>query len=110
MSEIRVPRFVSVDGALYQRQADGSLKPHSGKSDWAKLSAMTHEDIEANASSDPDSLPFSDDEWKDVKVTRPRKVSITIRLDEDVLGYFQSKKGKYQTEINAALRKAMVNG
>lgn len=110
MSEIRTPRFVSVDGTLFLRQADGSLLPVKGRSDWAKLSAMTEQAIEESALNDPDSLPYSDEEWKEVKVVRPRKVSITIRLDEDVLSYFQSKKGKYQTEINTALRKAMIEG
>lgn len=34
----------------------------------------------------------------------PTKVSTTIRLDRDVLEFFQSKGSGYQTRINEALR------
>jgi Uncharacterized protein conserved in bacteria len=34
----------------------------------------------------------------------PTKVSTTIRLDRDVLEFFQSKGAGYQTRINEALR------
>jgi uncharacterized protein (DUF4415 family) len=35
---------------------------------------------------------------------RPRKKQISIRLDEDILSWFQSEFPKYQTEINKACR------
>lgn len=34
----------------------------------------------------------------------PTKVSTTIRLDRDVIEFFQSKGSGYQTRINEALR------
>lgn len=37
----------------------------------------------------------------------PTKVATTIRLDRDVLEYFQAKGAGYQTRINEALRAVM---
>ena len=38
---------------------------------------------------------------------RPVKQQITLRLDADLLAWFRSQGGKYQTRINAALREYM---
>lgn len=46
-------------------------------------------------------------DWRGAEVGkfyRPVKKQVTIRIDADVLAWFQSKGGKYQTEINRALR------
>ncbi len=45
----------------------------------------------------------------------PGKTRITIRIDDDVLGWFREQAhraggGSYQTMINAALRKVMEEG
>jgi uncharacterized protein (DUF4415 family) len=46
-----------------------------------------------------------------VKRGRPvadhRKVSATIRLDEDVIRYFRAEGPGWQTRVNAALRKVI---
>jgi uncharacterized protein (DUF4415 family) len=41
------------------------------------------------------------------KFYRPVKRSVTIRLDADVVAYFQQDGGKYQTRINQVLREHM---
>jgi uncharacterized protein (DUF4415 family) len=38
---------------------------------------------------------------------RPRKTSVTIRLDADVVAWLKSPGGNYQTRINAYLRNLM---
>ena len=38
---------------------------------------------------------------------RPIKQQVTLRLDADLLAWFRSLGGKYQTRINAALREYM---
>lgn len=56
---------------------------------------------------DADPLTEDDDDfdWAHaVIVERPRKTSLTIRLDEDVLAYFRGTGAGYQTRINAVLR------
>lgn len=40
---------------------------------------------------------------------RPKKTSVTLRLDADVVAWFKGQGPKYQTRINMVLRKAMAN-
>jgi uncharacterized protein (DUF4415 family) len=65
------------------------------------------------AMSDPDAMPLTDAEWKEVRPLLRReagKTRITIYLDDDVLGKFRvraEREGRrYQTLINDALREA----
>jgi len=39
---------------------------------------------------------------------RPVKKPVTVRLDADILGWFQRDGRGYQTRINRALREVMV--
>lgn len=43
------------------------------------------------------------------KFFRPRKKSLTIRIDADVLAWVKSRGKGYQTRINSYLREAMNN-
>jgi uncharacterized protein (DUF4415 family) len=79
-----------------------------GRTDWALLDAMTEEEIEANALSDPDNPPLEDDFWKNaIIVVREPKRPVQLRLDPDVLLWFKSQGPGYQTRINAVLRSYM---
>ncbi len=70
--------------------------------------------ITAAAMSDPDSLPFTDEEWEQImekrraRLGRPpaavTKKSVTIRLSRDVLEQFQAGGHGWQTRIDAALK------
>ena len=55
----------------------------------------------------PEVLDFSG--WVVGKFYRPIKKSISIRVDSDVLAWFQSQGGKYQTKMNEALREYMMS-
>lgn len=49
-------------------------------------------------------------DWKNAKIAdfyRPLKKPVTLRLDADVIAWFKKDGRKYQTRINAALRKVM---
>jgi len=48
-------------------------------------------------------LPY-DEDWG---LYRPVKKPITVRIDADVLAWFKKDGRKYQSRINAALRKVM---
>ena len=39
-----------------------------------------------------------------VRVYKPRKQAVTIRLDADLVAWFRARGTHYQTEINRALR------
>lgn len=100
-------RAVLIEGKPYARQADGSLVPLAGKTDFARLDAMTEQEVEKAAHSDPDALPMTDDEWTAGEVTRPTKIPIAMKLDNDVLDWFKGNGKGYQTRINSVLRKYM---
>lgn len=50
------------DGSVWQVMPDGSLVPMEDNTDWERLANMTEEEIEANALSDPDNLPMTDED------------------------------------------------
>lgn len=64
------------------------------------------------AMADPDAVPFTDDEWEQVKplVRRGRplgsgtKAQVTLRLDVEVLEKFRASGDGWQTRINEALK------
>jgi uncharacterized protein (DUF4415 family) len=61
--------------------------------------------IEASAGSKR--LPrYLSEEWG--SLYKPLKKPVTLRLDADVLAWFQRLGRGYQTRINAALRKVMI--
>lgn len=68
--------------------------------------------ITAAAMSDPDAIPFSDEEWESakplVRVGRPpaavTKERITIRLSPEVVGRFRATGDGWQTRIDEALK------
>jgi uncharacterized protein (DUF4415 family) len=78
------------------------------QTDWARVDALTDEEIEATVRDDPDAAPIVDAEWfAGATLVMPEpKEQISIRLDRDVLAHFR-KYPRYQTRINAILRAAM---
>lgn len=68
--------------------------------------------ITAAAMSDPDALPYTDEQWAAVKPLLRRgrppaattKERITIRLSPDVLERFRSTGPGWQTRVDAALK------
>jgi uncharacterized protein (DUF4415 family) len=78
-----------------------------GKTDWARVDALTDEDIAKAVADDPDAAPI-DIDWSDAVLVIPtRKKAISIRLDEDVLDFFKKEGDGYQRRINAVLRSYM---
>ncbi len=78
-----------------------------GKTDWARVDALTDDDIAKAVANDPDAVPI-DIDWSDaVLVVPPKKQAISIRVDEDVLNFFKKEGDGYQRRINAVLRSYM---
>ena len=75
-----------------------------GKTDWARVDALTDKEIEEAARNDPDAVPLDVDWSKAVLVIPPKKKAISIRVDQDVLSYFRRQGAGYQRRINAVLR------
>ncbi len=75
------------------------------QTDWARVDAMTDEDIERAMRDDPDWKDHMDIDWSKAKMVIPdRKKAISIRLDPDIIDFFQATGKGYQTRINAVLR------
>lgn len=69
---------------------------------------LTLRELELAIASNPDAAPPLDEEWfRTAEVVVPDKVPISIRLDRDVVEFFKSKGGRYQTRMNAVLRAYM---
>ena len=66
----------------------------------ARLAAMPDRDI------DTSDIPETSGWSKAVvgKFHRPVKRQVTLRIDADVLNWFKTHSGKYQSAVNAALR------
>jgi uncharacterized protein (DUF4415 family) len=73
--------------------------------DWKRVNAMTEEDIERAAASDPDAPMTTEADWANAKVVwPPGKEPVTIRIDKDILEWFRERGRGYQSRINAVLR------
>ena len=97
------------DGTSIIEHADGRLERTKSKTDWARLRAMTEEEIEAATRADPEWEGLLDIDWSKAQLVMPRrKEAISIRLDEDVLAFFKTLGSGYQTRINAVLRHFMA--
>ena len=78
-----------------------------GKTDWAKVDALTDEDIARAVASDPDAAPI-DADWSRAKLYFPKgKMPMSLRVDPDVIKFFKSRGRGYQTRMNAVLRAYM---
>ena len=73
------------------------------RTDWERLEKMSDADIDFS------DIPELDaDFFRNAKVRMPRtKRAVSIRLDQDVLAWFQEQGRGYQTRMNAVLRAYM---
>ena len=85
MSESDIVRVRSLrDGTVVQVMPDGSTKPLEDRTDWARLEAMTEEEIEANALSDPDNPPLTIEELNRMRpVPNPRRIRDRLTLTQE---------------------------
>jgi uncharacterized protein (DUF4415 family) len=82
------------------------------QTDWARVEAMTEEELAAVIADDPDWQGFPPpEEWakhatKGLPFPLPKegKKQVTLRLDPDILEHFRRQGRGWQTRINAVLR------
>jgi uncharacterized protein (DUF4415 family) len=82
------------------------LDAMESKTDWAKVDAMTNEELEAIIAADPDNEGAYAD-WSRITVGNHQRLAkgmTTIRLDRDVMEWFRAKGKGWQTRINAVLK------
>jgi uncharacterized protein (DUF4415 family) len=82
-------------------------KGMKGETDYARLDAMTDEDIARAVAEDPDAAPLDTDWTKARLVLPPGKENVTLRVDRDVLAWFRGTGKGFHTRMNAVLRAYM---
>ena len=74
------------DGTTVRVLPDGSTIPHisAGRTDWARLEAMTEEEIEANALADPDNPPMTPEELARMRpLPQPKRIRERLKLTQE---------------------------
>ncbi len=72
------------DGTVVQVLADGSIKPLEDKTNWARLQAMTEEEVAAAALSDPDARPLTPKQLRSTRrVPRTKTLRRALHLTQE---------------------------
>jgi uncharacterized protein (DUF4415 family) len=77
------------------------LKRMSSATDWAKVDALTDEEITRAALSDPDNPPLIEDALLRM---RPVKEHISITLNHEVVDFFKRHGKGWQAKLNDILQ------
>jgi len=74
--------------------------------DWDRLDSVKDEDIDC--SDIPEITDFSGFRpWEDRRLFKPIKVTVTCKLDADIVAWLKQEGKGYQTRLNTILRQAM---
>ena len=101
MSEGNITR-ISAQEALRRIERGESL------TDWARVRAMSEQEVGAAAAADPDWQDVDPDWVAKAEPVRPvSKRRLTLALDEDVVDWFRSQDRHYRSRMNQILRAYM---
>jgi uncharacterized protein (DUF4415 family) len=75
--------------------------------DWKRIQAMTDNDIDLSDSPEVTPEQFAKAIVRRGLKPKTRKAQLTLRVDDDVLGWFRAQGRGYQTQINTLLRAYM---
>jgi uncharacterized protein (DUF4415 family) len=104
MSKERIVSYTAEELAKMRERGES-------RSDWAKVKAMTEEELEASIAADPGS-DIPPEAWENVIIGLPDfiepKKHINLRVDMDVWRWFKGQGKGYQTRMNAVLRSYML--
>jgi putative transcriptional regulator len=74
----------TADGSLEQILPDGTTRPLVGKTDWARVDAMTDEEAYQNALDDPDNPPLTAEQLSKMRrVPDPRRLRLSLNLTQE---------------------------
>jgi uncharacterized protein (DUF4415 family) len=79
------------------------LERGEDRTDWARVKAMSQEEVERLADEEDGPLPEGWESTIVLSIPEPKK-GVHIRLDQAVLRWFKAQGPGYQTRINAVLR------
>lgn len=75
--------------------------------DWERIEAMTDDGIDLSDIPEVTPEQFARAVIRRGLKPKVRKAQLTLRVDDDVLGWFRAQGRGYQTQINALLRAYM---
>jgi uncharacterized protein (DUF4415 family) len=83
-------------------------EPAAGRTDWARVDALTEAEIERMATDDTDNPATSAEDWAEATIgLPPLKTPVNAKFDVDVVDWFKAQGRGYQTRMNAVLRRYM---
>ena len=72
-----------MNGLTMQVMPDGTRRPIEDKTDWARLNALTEEEIEAAAVADSDNPPLTETELKKLRrVPNPKEIRKRLKMTQ----------------------------
>jgi putative transcriptional regulator len=72
-----------INGLTMQVMPDGTRRPIEDKTDWARLNALTEEEIEAAAVADSDNPPLTETELKKLRrVPNPKEIRKRLKMTQ----------------------------
>lgn len=72
------------DGTVVQVLEGGAIRPLEDRTDWARVDAMTEEEIETNARSDPDNPPLTAEQLSRMEpVPNPKQIRQRLRMTQE---------------------------
>ena len=77
------------DGTSIIEHPDGRLERQRSQTDWARLDALTDEEIEAAMRDDPDWAALIDMDWSDAVLVVPKTRPVVLNLDWEVFEFFE---------------------
>jgi uncharacterized protein (DUF4415 family) len=84
-------------------EIDAKVSRGESRTDWAKVDAMTQDEVDRLADEEDGPLPEG---WEKTVVMGlpPGKDAVKLRIDRDVLAWFRQSGKGYQTRMNNVLR------
>ena len=92
-----IKRYTARELAVMRREG-------MSRTNWANVDSMSESALETSVASDVDDVSGALDWTQAVKGIPPRKDTIKLRVDTDVISWFKATGKGYQTRMNNVLR------
>lgn len=87
-------------------EIDAMIARGEDQTDWARVDAMTEEELEASIDYEDEGIRVEDEVYPGLPgASAP--IQAFVPLDRDVIAWFQTQGSDYQSRINAVLRAYM---
>jgi len=97
--------ILTSDGRVLIEQADGTYSEADDETDWARLNAMSDEEIERISEEDEEGVPLDDEAWEHaLQAYPPPRDLVMVPVDRDVLAWLKAHDKAFPSRINKILR------